>query len=83
MTLDTQRLGQTLLGISWASDLFLQSLCCAPFKKRDLLEKGETVLSLRATESPQHEKAQETARWSEQGSYSKGPGAQAWFERLQ
>lgn len=56
-------------------------MCCALFRKRDLLEEGETVPSLRATESPQEEKAQETAGCSEQESYSRGPGAHAWFER--
>lgn len=54
-------------------------MCCVPFKKRDLLEEGEIVPSLMATESPQTEKAQETAGWSEQESYSRGAGAHARF----
>ena len=36
------------------------------------MEEGEIVPSLRATESPQKEKPQETAGWSEQESYSRG-----------
>lgn len=43
------------------------------------MEEGDVVPSLRGTECPQKEKAQETVGWTEKVSYRRGPGHRAWF----
>lgn len=43
------------------------------------MEEGDVVPSLRGTECPQKEKAQEIVGWTEKVSYRRGSGHHAWF----